>query len=523
MFIPLIFFSFAVIIIALLTYINILNDKIQQVPLILALINAVSFLVYVPLYEKLIIYSWFEYLFYIQGSINLTVLLIVIVYLIVKIIFFKQHYKIFLNSIKGAQNNLYYVVDRKNRIKQMSESLLDELGFSFKEVKGKNLFNVFNKSIRITHFDNIETNNRSIETFYESYIKEVKKNQIDVHTIIFQNYNGKSVLIRTTEQPLFILNRYQGRVNVGKKQTDFNLLEVEQKLKQASYDLESLRLKYIATIEITNQGLYYIDLDDKTFWASQALVKKLHLSTDMINFEDYQKYIYNEDVNNYLGSLSNLTTRKDTFKTRYRFLVNGAYIWVTDHGKRIFEDKQSNLIIGTIEVIDASGYSKTGLEVLDNIKTEKHLIPHLTTLLSENKAFELALFNLHNLPEINQKYGREIGNMMISEYAKKLMGSFMSESSDIFRISGITFAVTIVDPRKSSLLKKGVVNNKSFLNLKMNYGAISPEVEVKMGVASSLKDSKNASELFDYAKQALNFTKHKNYSSQVCYYGDIND
>lgn len=523
MLIPLIPFGIAVIIIAVIIYLNILNNKIQQVPLVLALINAVSFLAYIPFYNKQIENEWFLYLFYSHSGITILLLIFILIFLLVRIVFFKQHYKIFLNSVQTAKNNTYFVVDKKNKIKEMSGSLLNEIGLTFKEVKAKNLFDIFNRSIRITHYDNIETNNRSVETLYETYSKEVKKEQIDNHIYIFQNHKGQSILMRTTEQPLFILGKYKGRVNIGEMQSDFNLLEVEQKLKQASYDLESLRLKYIATIEIVNQGLYYIDLDDKTFWASQTLVKKLQLSTDMINFEDYQKYIYEDDINSYLGSLSNLTTRKDTFKTRYRFLVNGQYLWVTDHGKRIFEDKQSNLIMGTIDTVEASGYSKTGLEVLDNLKTEKYLIPHLTKLIKENKTFELALFNLHNLPEINEEYGREVGNMMISEYVKKLMGSFMSESSDIFRIAGVTFAVTIVDPRKISLLRKGVINNPAFLNLKMNYGVISPEIEVKMGVVSSPKDSKEANELFSFAKQAINLTKHKDYNSHVCYYGDLND
>lgn len=523
MLVPLISFGFAIIIIALLIYFNILNNKIQQVPLIIALINAVSFLAYIPFYNKYKDLEWFKYSFYGQSILTLVVLVILLLFLLVRIIFFKQHYQIFLNSIKNAKKNTYYVVDKKNRIKQMSDSLLNELDFTFKEVKNKNLFDIFNKSIRITHYDNIETNNRSVETFYESYVKEVTKDQIDDHTIIFQNYNGTSVLMRTTEQPLFILGKYKGRINVGEIESDFNLLEIEQKLKQSHKELESLRLKYIATIEIVDQGLYSIDLDDKTFWASEGLVKKLQLSTDVINFEDYQKYIYKDDINSYLGSLSNLTARTDTFKTRYRFLVNGQYVWITDNGKRIFEDKQSNLIIGSIDLIDSSGYTKTGLEVLDKLKTEQYLVPHLTSLLNQNKPFEIALFNLYNLPQINEKYGRDVGNMMISEYVKKLMGSFMSESSDIFRLSGITFAVTITDPRISSILRKGSLSNPSFLNLKMTYGVISPEVEVKMGVASSIKDSQQAAQLLSFAKQALSFTNHKDYNSHVCYYGDLNE
>ncbi len=521
--IPLIPFALAIVILILIAFINIVDSKIHQTISIIALVNAVVFLVYMPFYDRFIEQQWFYITFITHIAINALATTIIILFLLIKVIFFKQHYNIFLNSIKNTKNNAYFVVNKKGRIKEMSESILEELGFEFKDVKGKNIFNIFNKSIRITHFDNIETNNRSLEVYYEDYNKEVKKNQIDTHTLVFQNYKGQSVLMRLVEQPLFIFKKYRGRINIGEKQSDFNLLEIEQKLKQSERDLESLRLKYIATMEIVDKGLYYIDLDDKSIWASEQLVKSLKLSSQVLNFEDFQSYIHPDDEKSYLGSLSNLTTRKDTFKTRYRFMSGGQYIWISDTGKRIFEDQQSNLILGSIEVIDASGYSKTGLETLDNLKSEKHIVPHLSSLMEQNKTFELALFHLANIPEINSEYGREVGNMLLSEYVKKLTGSFMSESSDIFRLTGITFAVTIVDPRKMSILKSGVASNPAFLNLKMNYGVIQAEVEGLMGVSASPKDAKTAQELLDKATQALNLARHKDYKGYACYYSDIND
>lgn len=40
---------------------------------------------------------------------------------------------------------------------------------------------------------------------------------------------------------------------------------VERELKKVDYELESIRHKFIATLELSEDGLFYIDLDEKQF------------------------------------------------------------------------------------------------------------------------------------------------------------------------------------------------------------------------------------------------------------------
>lgn len=521
--IPLVPFFIALIIVILVITINLLDDKIHPVTFVIALLNASAFLAYIPFYNKYIEIDWFKNLF--LGHIIFTglLLLIILYFQVKKVLFFKTHYQIFISSIKASEWDAYYVIDHKDRIKEMSESILEELGFEFSEVKGKNFYEILNKSIRITSLNEVETNNRVLETFYETYSKTVTKHQLDTHALTFQNYRGKTTLLKTTEQPIFIFGRYKGRINIGTKRTDFNLIGIERKLKQKERELESLRLKYISTIELINDGLYYIDLDENNIWISDVLLEKLGFINNTIDLKDFYSYIHEDDLKSYLGSLSSLTSRKQTFKTRYRMLINGQYVWIDDKGKRLFEDLTSNLIVGLIDLVDTRGFLKTGNELLDNIKTEKDLHNHLKHLYDNNKRFQLALFELKNIPEINKEYGREIGNMLIGEYVKKLINSFMSESSGIFRITGLTFAVTIIDPQKMQILKKGATVNPKFLNMEINYGAVKAEIDVSLGVSSSYAGAKNSEEIYKEAESALSFTKHKDYSSNVCYYEDIND
>jgi len=516
-----IMFFLASITVSLVIFFSILDDKFYRIPFVIAFINAIGFLGYLPFYDKYITINWFNYLFISHSIINIVLAILVLLLFFRKTLFFKNHYNIFIKSIKKSKWNVFYVLDKKNRIKQMSEGVLEELGFTLEQVLNKPFFEVLNKSVRITTFDDVDTNNMSVETYYDNYLKTVKKQDIEEHTFVFQNYQGKSVFMSVVEQPIYIMGKYKGKVTIGEKQSDFNLVGIERELKLANQDYESLRLKYVATLELADRALYFIDLDERYIWGSDKFVELTKLPSSQVNFEVFQNYIYKDDVNSYLGSLSSLTVRKQTFKLKYRLLVNGQYKWVTDTGKRLFDDKSSNIILGVLDTVEAAGYARTGLEDMDNIKTENELYHHLSVLFNSNKVFELALFDLSNIPQINQQYGRDIGNMLINEYVKKLKNSFMSESSEIFRISGLVFAITIVDPRKMELLRTGVLSNNKFLNLRMSYGSIQPEIEVILGVSSSHKDAKDAETLFDLAFKALGLARHKDFIANACYYSDI--
>ncbi|MGI6360339.1 MAG: PAS domain-containing protein [Acholeplasmatales bacterium] len=119
--------------------------------------------------------------------------------------------------MKETRWNCYYVLDHKERIKEMSDGMVEELGLPKEEIIGKPLFEILNKTIRVSNFDDIETSNQNLERYYKDYRKTVKPNQFDTHTMYFQNYQGKSVLVQLVEQPLFILGRYKGRINVGER------------------------------------------------------------------------------------------------------------------------------------------------------------------------------------------------------------------------------------------------------------------------------------------------------------------
>ncbi|PKK96893.1 MAG: hypothetical protein CVV58_04060 [Tenericutes bacterium HGW-Tenericutes-3] len=471
-----------------------------------------ALIVGIPLHEDLYIgFNFYSYAIF-----------ILILYATFKIAILKgNHYSLFVKSIKNSRWNAYYVVDHKEKIRDMSHSLLNELNLDKDEVIGKKLFQVFNKTIRFTKYNGQEINNRQLETFYQSYKEHAKPGDSEVEELSFMNFDGNPVMLHMVMQPVFALGRYKGRICVGEKKTDFDLLAVEKELNERSGELESIRHKFIATLEISEEGLFYIDLDERTIWASDSLVSMLKLPGNTLDLSDFRRLIEAEDLKKYLALLGDLTINKKQYSTSYRVKVNGRYVWFKEKGKRLFEDQNSAVIMGTLNPMKTKHYLASNIDELDLLKDQNDMLVSMNQLFKDNRYFQLVVIRLKNMPKINETHGREIGNMLMAEYIKKLRTTFVTESGNIFRVSGIEFAITITDPRKMDVLSNGMKSNPTFLNLVMQYGSLSAELEVFAGIAIGGSDAADEHKLYTAASQALKIAENPQFSSHGCYYKDI--
>lgn len=456
-------------------------------------------------------------------------LFIYLLYFIVFISSFKtstlkaNHYQLFVKSIKESDWNAYYVVDRRERIKDISQSMLEEINFEKEEVIGKKLFNILNKSVRYTSLNGSEINNRQLESYYNDYRKIAKVGESEIQELVMLNYEGKEIIYKQIMQPVFVLGKYRGRVMVGEKKTDFDLLGVEKNLNKKTQDLESIRQKFIATLEISKEGLFYIDLDARSLWASDTLTHMLGLPSNDNDLQDFRKLIHEDDLSEYLSTLSDLGITRQQYLVKYRILQGNNYIWVEERGKRIFEDKTTATIMGTINPIKNSHFRQTSIDILDDLSDYNDLLVNMNKLLETDKYFYLMLIDLVNIPKINEKYGWQVGNMLMGEYINKMQTSFVTETGNIFRITGLKFVVLVTNPNKMNIIQKGYENNKKFLNLGMQYGSIKDELEVFSGISVSKKDALIEEHLYEAAEQALKVAKNPNYDGNIVFYNDIND
>lgn len=507
---------------ALVVIQSIQTEKVLKLRMGLAFFNIAlsvfSFMIYETQIVKHTTYEWI----YIGFTFYLYLLFFLTFYQMFKSSTLKaNHYQLFVKSIKNSKWNAYYVVDRKERIKDMSISLLHEFGVEKEDVIGKKLFQVLNQRVRFIKLNGQEVNNRMLESYYLNYKEHAKPGDDEIQELTLLNSDGQQVLLKLVMQPVYALGKYKGRICVGEKKTDYDLLAVEKELNETNGELESIRHKFIATLEISEEGLFYIDLDQRTIWASDALVEMLELPKNQMDLTDFRRRIEAEDLKKYLSITSELSLSKANYQTSYRIMVNNRYLWFKEKGKRLFEDAGGSFIMGTINPLKTKHFMSSNIEELDQLKDRHELMASMFKFFQTSRYFELVLFKLKNIPKINDAHGREVGNMLMAEYIKKMRKTFVSESGDVFRISGLEFAVTITDTRKMDVLAHGIKANPSFLNLTMQYGSLSVELDVYAGIAAGGSDATQEHELYQAAYQALKIAENPQFESQGCYYKDI--
>jgi len=501
---------------------SIQSEKVLKNRLIIAFFNITIAVMVFVIYPTMIVGNALYENIYIGFNFFVYALFMLILYASFKTATLKaNHYQLFVKSIKNSRWNAYYVVDAKERVKDISASLLHELNLEKEDIIGKKFFNVLNKSVRFTKLNGQDINNRSLESYYLQYKERAKQGDSEIEELTLLNYDGNPVILHMVMQPVYALGKYKGRICVGEKKTDFDLLAVEKELNERTGELESIRHKFIATLEISNEGLFYIDLDERTIWASDQLVAMMKLPGNTLDLTDFRRLIEAEDLKKYLAMLGDLTINKKQYSTSYRVLVNGRYVWFKEKGKRLFEDQNSAIIMGTLNPMKTKHYLASNIDELDQLKDHNDMLVSMNQLFKDNRYFELVVLRLKNMSKVNEMHGREVGNMLMAEYIKKLRTTFVSESGDIYRVSGIEFAITITDPRKMDVLANGIKTNRTFLNLTMQYGSLSVELDVFAGIAIGGSDATDEHKLYQAAVQALKIAESPQFNAHGCFYKDI--
>ena len=432
-------------------------------------------------------------------------------------------YTQFIESLNNTSWNVYFVCDRKDRIKEISESLLNELGLTKKEVLGRKAFDVFDQTIRFTHVnDNIITN-KELKEYYKTFSKTTKPGEEYKREIYFQNCNGQTVVLNLIEKPLYANGKYRGRLNIGQKKTDAALAEVERELVSKNKDLESIQYKFIAALELTEEGIFFNDLDENYIWANDVLVNDLKLGSNTISYISYKDLIYPEDLPIYTSTIRSLTPERPTYSITYRLRVGDKYEFVKEVGKRIYDDEYSNVILGFAKKMNTNHFERTNMAEVDSAKSVEELLVTLDNLYKDHRVFQLVCVNLTSLPDINNRCGRAVGNMIMNEYIKKLKNNFMSDTSELYRASGLVFYFIITDTRKMELFKRGLTSDPQSMNLTLSYGSLRAELKVNIGIAEANIDGLNKEELVANCTTAINATLNPNYRLNYAYYKDLKD
>lgn len=464
-----------------------------------------------PLYLE--IYMYYTFLLY-------------LIFVISFIILFNQaiiktnQYHLFLRSIKDSKKNVYYVVDKRERVKDISQAFLDELEIPKDKVIGKKLFNVFNKKIRFVKLNNTEVNNKELENIYLQFRKDSKLGIVVHQELMFLNHEGNKVFLHITMQPIYSMGKYKGRLVMGEKRTDFDMLEIERELKTENKELLSIKHRFDAMLDLTDDAIYYIDLQDRTVWLSKKLQNLLGIRLEQIDLGDFRRFYHVEDLDKLQGRITDLLPNEPSYRENIRLKVNNRFTWVKDSGKRIFEDKENSIIMGAISLIPTKHFRMANIDFLDKLKDEDDLKDYLRELNKDAKYYQLSIVKLSNIPQINEEHSWAVGNLVMADYLRKLSKSFITDGDDVFRLSGLEFAVVITDTRIMSHIKQLRDEDRQFMDTVINLGAEKIKLKVNSGNSFS-SDVDDVNNLLLAAKQALQFSLNPNYLEDYVYYREL--
>lgn len=427
----------------------------------------------------------------------------------------------FIGAFKNTTFNVFFITDSKDRVKEVSESFLTEIGCTKEEVLGKKFFDVISSKIRFFRLDDTQTSNDMLREYYSTFPKTALPNDEIKRELYFYNREGQTVILNLLEKPIFFSGKYKGRMCIGSKKDNNLLLAAEKELKNQNDELQSVRHKFIATLELTSEGIFFYEMNKEYVWFNDTLVKLLNLSQNTLSITDFHSYIHPDDFGVYKTTIDKLSPEFPSYKISYRFKAGFNYQYVTEKGKRIFDDKVNPTILSYVSKHENSYFAKTSYKHLDEIKSYDELVTDVNILRNNNMNFDVVTLRTTNLVNINETHSRKIGDMILAEYVKQITSSFVTESSDIYRVTGTDFVFTITDGRKMDLLRKCIESGNEVMNFKMQYGSTSVILEINMGIAQSYNDGNDAASLIANSKKALVVSLNSQFSANYAFYKDI--
>jgi len=274
---------------------------------------------------------------------------------------------------------------------------------------------------------------------------------------------------------------FRSKIRITRNLTDYDFFELEKELDEIKNQSELLRLRYISTIGLLTEALAFHDVANNSLFVTDQFKKIVELDKSEFAIDEYCALIHQDDRAQYLAALKKASKKAPTYDVKYRVMRKGGAVWVEERG-RAFEFEGTVQVVAAVRAIDMKLFPETMIHELDSIPTEQQLVQYLTQILKEPETFYLVMIQLTNIPDVNARFGRDVGNLMIAEYIKKMRFHFAKDVNSIFRITGIQFALVISEQRKYDVLLRALQSGGDLVNLMINIGGIQQVVYPNLGV-----------------------------------------
>ncbi|MBN2504392.1 MAG: PAS domain-containing protein [Bacilli bacterium] len=308
---------------------------------------------------------------------------------------------------------------------------------------------------------------------------------------------------------------FKRKIRITENLTDYDFFELEKELAEVKNSSDLLRLRYISTIGLIREGLIFYNEDLNGLFVTDQYLEIIDYDKNDLSMENYVDLIHSDDQSAYLSAIKKINKKNPNFDLKYRIKHEGVGVWVEERGK-YFEFEKRPQIISAIKPIDIKLFPDTLIHEIDSLPTEQQLIQFLNLAMKNTEPFYLIMIQLTNIPDINGRFGRDVGNLMIAEYIKKMRYHFAKDVNSIFRVTGIQFALILKDQRKYDVLYRALQSGGDLINLMLNIGGIQQVVYPNLGIVKREPwDNYTLNELLSISNKSLNEAirnPKKNYS-----------
>ncbi len=255
---------------------------------------------------------------------------------------------------------------------------------------------------------------------------------------------------------------------------------LKREIKQLETSFESLRKRFIGTIGLIKDGLAFRS-DDKTMFVTDRLKDMLAFDTNDFTWSAFEQGLHEDDADVYKNTIRKLSRRSPDYDVSYRYRIGAKIVWVKEYGTLIHYHNRK-MVISVCRPVDVRTYPKTPVEVLNRLKIGHDYLEKLQRLNRDKMPFHLICVELRNIPAVNERYGRDIGDLMMGEFLNKIRHHFLKDDEGVFRISGIRFALIIRDERKYSILHRALQHGGELVNFEMQFGGVKEAVYPYFGI-----------------------------------------
>ena len=302
---------------------------------------------------------------------------------------------------------------------------------------------------------------------------------------------------------------------ITKNLTEYDYFELDNAYEDMKNEHEKLRERYLSTISLIDEGvIFYENNFNDVFLSDRA--QELFGGESSISLKDHSLSVDASDRSEYLRIIEHLSKRSNQYSLKYRVIRGNQRFWVEEKGNFIDVGNKKS-IIATIRPLDPTVFKETSYFDLDSLYKEEKMYPVVKDLIALHKPFTFVLFELSNIPEINEKYGFPVGSLMMNDYIKYMKSTYQKEITKMFRLSGLKFAMIIDDDSYYQDFHKSLVSNGSLIyNIKIQIAGIKDVVKPNFGVINySSSRQIDSRELVKLAERCLDEAKEssrRNYS-----------